>query len=64
MTNDSTSESIQPAERVVSRPAIIAAVFLALHVVPLFWPSSPLWGVDFLIYLPAPLRGVFILLAV
>ena len=47
-----------------SPPAVIAAVFLALHVLPLFWRPNPLWGVDFLFYLPSPVQGVFILLSV
>ena len=64
MTDHSTSESIQPAERAISRPAIIAAVFLGLHVLPLLWRPNPLWGVDFLFYLPAPVKGIFILLSI
>ncbi len=50
--------------RSISRPAIIAAIFLGLHLVPLFWPSGPLWGVDFLFYLPAPAQAAFILLSI
>ena len=50
--------------RTISRPLIVAAVFLALHVLPLFWQPNPLWGVDFLYYLPAPVQGAFILLSV
>ena len=47
-----------------SKPAIIAAVFLGLHVLPLFWRPNPMWGVDFLFYLPTPVQSIFILLAV
>ena len=64
MTDSSTSESIRPADRVISRPAIIAAVFLGLHLLPLLWRPDALWGVDFLVYLLAPAQGAFILLSV
>ena len=64
MTDRSTSESIQPAEPVISGPAIIAAIFLALHLLPLVWRRNPLWGVDFLFYLPPPVQALFALLAV
>ena len=47
-----------------SGPALIAGVFLALHIIPLAWRPNPSWGVDFLFYLPTPAQGVFILLAV
>ena len=50
--------------RSISRPAFIAAVFLGLHILPLFWRPIPMWGVDFLVYLPLPVRGIFILLCV
>lgn len=50
--------------RAISRPAVIAAVFLGLHILPLFWPSGPLWGVDFLFFMSRPIQGIFILLAV
>ena len=50
--------------RAISRPAIIAAVFLGLHIMPLLWPSGPLWGVDFLFYVSRPIQGLFILSAV
>ena len=46
------------------KPAIIAAVFLGLHILHLFWRPNPMWGVDFLFYLPASVQGLFILLAV
>ena len=51
------------SRRRLTAPAIIAAVFLGLHVLPLFWRPNPLWGVDFLFYLPAPVQGIFVLLA-
>ena len=47
-----------------SRHTLIAAIFLGLHVLPLIWPSIPLWGVDFLLYMSRPIQGLFILLAV
>ncbi len=47
-----------------SRHTLIAAIFLGLHVLPLLWPSIPLWGVDFLLYMSRPIQGLFILLAV
>ena len=59
-----TADSSQQPSRVLSRPTLIAAAFLALHVLPLFWRPNPLWGVDFLFYLPTPVQGLFILLAV
>ena len=64
MTNTSTTERIQPAERVFSPPAIIAAAFLALHVVPLVWRPIPMWGFDFLCYMPTWVQVAFVLLAV
>ena len=64
MTNTSTTEQIQPAERVFSRPAIIAAVFLGLHILPLFWRPVPMWGFDFLFYLPTPIRILFVFFCV
>ena len=64
VTNASPPESTRTAERVFSRPAIIAAVFLGLHILSLFWPSSHMWGVDFLYYMPAPVQVAFVLLAV
>ena len=46
------------------KPAIIAAVFLGLHILVLFWRPNPFWGADFLLYMPVPVQGLFILLAV
>ena len=46
------------------KPAIIAAVFLGLHVLHLFWRPNPMWGADLLFYMPASVQGLFILLAV
>lgn len=63
MTHNPNPESIQPAERVFSPPALIAALFLALHVVPLFWRPIPMWGFDFLCYMPIWVQVAFILLA-
>ena len=51
-------------QRTISRPIIAAAVFLAVHVLPLFWQPNPMWGVDLLYYLPASVQGAFILLSV
>ena len=48
----------------MSRPAIIAAIFLGLHVLPFFWRPNPLWGVDLLFYLPIPIQGIFILFSI
>ena len=50
--------------RLTSRPAVIAFIFLGLHILPLFWRPIPMWGVDFLVYMPLPIRGIFILLSV
>ena len=57
-------ESVQTAERVISRPAVIAAIFLGLHILPLFSRPDLLWGVDSLFYLPWSIRTAFILVAV
>ncbi len=48
----------------LTRPALVAAVFLALHVLPLLWRPNPLWGADLLFYHAPLYRGIFILLAV
>ena len=64
MNSKQTPESSEPAGRVLLRPAIVAAIFLTLHIIPLVWRPNPSWGVDFLYYLPTPVQGVFILLAV
>lgn len=64
MNTKRTTGSTQPSGRTISRPAIIAAVFLGLHILPLFWRPNPLWGVDFLYYMPTPLQVAFVLLAV
>ena len=64
VTNTCARESIQTAERVISRPAFIAAVFLGLHLLPLLWRPDALWGVDSLAYLPAPVQGAFVLLSI
>ncbi len=50
--------------RAISRPAIIVAVFLGLHLLPLLWRPDALWGVDFLVYLPAPVQVAFVLLSI
>ena len=61
MNNDTIRES---SARTLRRPAIIAAIFLGLHLLPLVWRPDALWGVDFLLYLPTPVQVIFILLAV
>ena len=48
----------------MTRPALVAAAFLALHVLPLLWRPNPLWGTDHLFYHTPLYRGIFILLAV
>ena len=58
------SPSIEQSRRTLFRATIVAAVFLALHVLPLIWRPNPLWGVDFLFYLPTPVQALFILLSV
>ena len=55
-------ESGNQADCALSQPAFIAAVFLGVHILPLFWRPEALWGVDFLVYLPTPAQGAFILL--
>ena len=52
------------SRRTLTAPTVIAAIFLVLHVLPLLWRPNPLWGVDFLFYLPAPVQGIFILLSI
>ena len=64
LNNNPIPESSQPAGSVFSRPAIIAAVFLGLHIIPLIWRANPLWGVDFLYYMPMSVQVAFVLLAV
>ena len=63
MKRKRTPESSQPAGRALSRPAIIAAVFLLLHMIALVWRPNPSWGVDFLFFLPIPVQGLFVLLS-
>lgn len=46
------------------QPATVAAVFLGLHILLLFWRPNPMWGADLLFYMPAPVQGIFVLLAV
>ena len=55
--------SHQP-QRALRQPATVAAVFLGLHVLLLFWRPNPMWGADLLFYMPAPVQGLFILLSV
>ena len=50
--------------RAISPPAIIAAVFLGLHIMPLLWRPDALWGVDSLVYLPAPVQVAFVLFSI
>ena len=64
MTDNPRQEMSQPTGRTLRLPAVIAGAFLTLHVVPLFWRPNPMWGIDFLYYLPAPIQGAFILLSV
>ena len=64
MSEFQKSPSIEQSRRTLIRATIVAAVFLALHVLPLFWRPNPLWGVDFLFYLPAPVQALFVLLSV
>ena len=64
MRNKPTPESSHGIRQALTVPAVIAAVFLGLHVLPLFWRPNPLWGVDFLFYMPAPIQVAFILVAV
>ena len=44
--------------------ALAAGAFLALHLLPLGWRSSPLWGTDLLFYHPPLFQGLFLLAAV
>ena len=44
--------------------ALVAAVFLALHLLPLLWRPNPLWGTDLLFYHAPLLQLVFVLAAV
>ena len=62
--SDPPQTRLRDQPRTQSRPAIIAAVFLGLHVLPLFWQPNPSWGVDFLFYMSRPIQGLFLLLAV
>ena len=40
---------------------LITAIFLASHLLFAFWRPFPMWGVDFLAYLPGWTTGVFVL---
>ncbi len=57
-------ESSQTAGRALSRPALVAGIFLTLHIIPLVWRPIPMWGVDFLCYLPTTVQVAFVLLAI
>ncbi len=63
MNRKRTTGSTQPGGATISRPAIIASAFLGLHILPLIWRPNPLWGVDFLFYLPTPVQGLFVFLS-
>ena len=64
MGKKSTPESSHQPPRTLSRATLITAVFLGLHVLPLFWRANPMWGVDFLYYMPMSVQVAFVLLAV
>ncbi len=64
MSNKPVPESSYVSRIAASRSATIAAVFLAFHIVTLFWRPNPMWGIDFLFYMPAPIQGIFILLSI
>ncbi len=64
MSINPTADSSQETSPVSLKPTVIAAIFLGLHVLPLFWRPNPLWGVDFLFYLPTTVQALFVLLAV
>ena len=51
---------LRPLRRIL-QPAIVAAVFLALHILTVFWRPNPTWGTDFLFYMPAPVNVFFFL---
>ena len=63
MSRNPTPESNQEGARTASRAAIIAGVFLTLHIIPLAWRPDPSWGVDFLFFLPTPVQGLFVLVS-
>ena len=48
----------------LSQSAVIASVFLAFHLLLVFWRPNPFWGADLLSYYPTPLWILFILPAV
>ncbi len=64
MRKQRAQKTIHPPQRAFPLPAAIAAVFLGLHILPLFWRPNPMWGVDFLFYMPMPVQGLSILLFV
>ncbi len=64
MSKERPSKSNHPRRGKLSQPAIVAAVFLGLHLLVVFWQPNPSWGVDFLFYMSRPIQGLFILLAV
>ena len=59
--NKCRGQTINPGA--YARPAIVASVFLGLHLLPIFWRPDLLWGSDFLFYMSTPVQGVFVLLA-
>ena len=63
MNRKRNTDLSQPGGRALSRPALVAAGFLLLHIIPLVWRPNPSWGVDFLFFLPAPFQGLFVLLS-
>lgn len=52
------------SRRAFSQPTVIAAVYVGVHLIPIFWPSSLFWGFDFLFYFPVPVQCLFVLLSV
>ncbi len=56
----------QPATRSpqLTRPTIVAAAFLALHVLLAHWRPLPFWGADLLTYHPAWVQSLFALAGV
>ena len=59
-------DACQPtqAETESRTAALVAVAFLALHVLPVLWRSSPLWGADLLFYLSPLSQASFLLAAV
>ena len=47
----------------INRATAVVGIFLGLHVIPVWWHSVPVWGVDFLVYYPGWVAALCVLLS-